>query len=69
MIDFGLSKTSDARAQIQQIAGTPFYIAPEVISKQPYGTKADMWAVGVILYILLCGYMPFQGAHLDEIFH
>lgn len=68
LIDFGLSKTQQALQDSQQVAGTPFYIAPEVIDMKPYGTKADMWSVGVILYILLSGLMPFQGTDFDEIF-
>ena len=50
------------------MAGTPYYIAPEVIDKKPYGIKADMWSVGVVMYILLSGYMPFPGKDFLEIF-
>lgn len=40
-------------------AGTPGYLSPEVIKKEPYGRKVDVWACGVILYVLLVGYCPF----------
>lgn len=45
--------------QHKGFAGTPGYLAPEVIKKVPYGKKVDVWACGVILYILLVGYCPF----------
>ena len=50
--------------------GTPTYVAPEIISseRKPYGTKADMWSVGVILYILLGGYPPFIADNNEKLF-
>ncbi|MCP9263192.1 Peripheral plasma membrane protein CASK [Dirofilaria immitis] len=50
-----------ATAQAGRV-GMPYFMAPEVVSNAEYGTKADMWSAGVLLYILLCGRLPFVGS-------
>jgi len=56
--DFGLAKLAGSNI-MKTCCGTPQYVAPEVLVGKPYGLKVDCWSVGVILYILLCGYPPF----------
>ncbi|OAD58973.1 Calcium/calmodulin-dependent protein kinase type 1 [Eufriesea mexicana] len=60
--DFGLSKMEDSGI-MATACGTPGYVAPEVLAQKPYGKAVDVWSIGVISYILLCGYPPFY----DEI--
>jgi calcium-dependent protein kinase len=62
IIDFGTSQTYKKDQHMSQKFGTPYYIAPEVLKKK-YTEKCDIWSIGVILYILLCGYPPFNGAN------
>ncbi|CAN1811973.1 CBL-interacting serine/threonine-protein kinase 6 [Linum perenne] len=66
--DFGLSAFSEHLKQdglLHTTCGTPAYVAPEVIKKKGYnGAKADLWSCGVILYVLLAGFLPFQDDNL-----
>ncbi|XP_076296491.1 calcium/calmodulin-dependent protein kinase II isoform X5 [Lasioglossum baleicum] len=60
LADFGLAIEVQGDAQAWfGFAGTPGYLSPEVLKKEPYGKPVDIWACGVILYILLVGYPPF----------
>ncbi|KAJ3242116.1 calcium calmodulin-dependent protein kinase type 1G [Chytriomyces hyalinus] len=57
--DFGLSKILNDESAMKTACGTPGYVAPEVLRKRGYGREVDLWSIGVISYILLCGYPPF----------
>jgi cGMP-dependent protein kinase len=63
LIDFGTAKQINGRTFT--LVGTPHYMAPEVITNQGYGIGVDYWALGVVLYELLCGAVPFGEEHAD----
>ena len=48
--------------------GTPGYVAPEVLTHENYSSQVDLWSVGVIVYILLCGFPPFYGDNDAQMF-
>jgi len=66
MIDFGLSKDYSAQDTMHTMSGSPYYIAPEVFL-QKYNSKIDIWSMGVVLYIMLSGKVPFPGRTEHEI--
>lgn len=70
--DFGLSALAESKRQdglLHTTCGTPAYVAPEVINRKGYdGAKADIWSCGVILFVLLAGYLPFHDSNLMEMY-
>ncbi|XP_059609788.1 calcium/calmodulin-dependent protein kinase type 1-like isoform X2 [Phlebotomus argentipes] len=65
--DFGLSKMEESGI-MATACGTPGYVAPEVLAQKPYGKAVDVWSIGVISYILLCGYPPFYDENDSNLF-
>ncbi|KAM5135626.1 myosin light chain kinase, smooth muscle-like isoform 2-T2 [Mantella aurantiaca] len=61
IVDFGLAKKLEPGVPLKVLQGTAEFVAPEVIAYEPVGFTTDMWSLGVICYILLCGDSPFQG--------
>jgi calcium/calmodulin-dependent protein kinase I len=67
--DFGLAKIKGSSDTLMSTAcGTPGYVAPEVLKNEPYDRAVDMWSLGVILYILLCGFPPFYHENTSQLY-
>ncbi|XP_031566034.1 serine/threonine-protein kinase HSL1-like isoform X3 [Actinia tenebrosa] len=69
LIDFGLARELAKGEMVREIMGTPEFVAPEIIAFEPVGTETDMWAIGVLTYIMLSGASPFLGDSDTETFN
>ena len=66
--DFGFAAVAQSDYSLRTRCGTPVYVAPEIVRGVSYGTKVDMWSLGVIMYILLAGYPPFFSDDIFDLF-
>jgi len=65
--DFGLSKFTAPEESMNLPCGTLAYVAPEVLQMSGYGREVDLWSVGVIMYVLLRGRLPFDAKRKEDI--
>lgn len=63
-----MSKIVSSRDQVLDSCGTPAYVAPEVLLKQPYHKEVDVWAIGVIMYLMICKVLPFTASEKRQTF-
>lgn len=69
IIDFGLSNTYKDDELLKTACGSPCYAAPEMIAGKKYhGTNVDIWSCGVILFALICGYLPFEDPNTSNLY-
>lgn len=66
-IDFGLSASFTESPSFSTKVGSPAYIAPEMFSSQPYSLTADIWSVGILLYAMTVGSLPFDSSNSNEL--
>jgi len=68
IVDFGFSVPFEQDQLLKKACGSPSYAAPEIVSRRQYApTPVDVWSFGVVLYAMMCGYFPFQGANSQEL--
>ena len=67
IMDFGLSKIISSQEKMVDGYGTITYVAPEVLLRTPYNKEVDIWSMGVILFYMLTGQLPFKGNNYDSI--
>ena len=66
ILDFGLSKILGPDDKCTEPFGTICYVAPELLMEKPYSKSIDIWAIGVITYLMLCGQLPFDHVNDDK---
>ena len=66
LLDFGLSKIIGNEEKCTEPYGTLSFVAPEVLQGKPYDKSVDLWSIGIITFLLLCGYLPFDYKHSER---
>lgn len=69
IVDFGLSNTYSHGELLKTACGSPCYAAPEMIAGKKYlGANVDIWSCGVIMFALICGFLPFEDPDTSKLY-
>lgn len=68
LTDFGFATYFDEKEKLDEVLGSPLYMPPEIVKKEKYDSKVDIWSAGVVAFILLCGKPPFIGNSKDDVY-
>jgi 5'-AMP-activated protein kinase catalytic alpha subunit len=69
LVDFGLSNMYEEGETLKTACGSPCYAAPEMIAgKRYHGLKSDIWSSGVVLYAMICGYLPYEDPKTSNLY-
>ena len=69
LVDFGLGRFYNLNSKIDTACGSPCYAPPEMLSKLKYDPlKADVWSLGIVLFAMLSGYLPFDDDNTDKLY-
>lgn len=67
-MDFGFAKPLGTNGSLADLCGSPSYVAPEVLRKEPYNVQCDLWSLGVVMFACLFGHMPFAQENMAHRF-
>jgi calcium-dependent protein kinase len=68
VLDFGFASFYNPKKGVSDRVGTPLYIAPEILLKMSYSTKCDIWSLGILVYVLLTGCMPYSEKRREQLY-
>lgn len=68
LTDFGFATYFDQKGQLNEVLGSPLYMPPEIVNRESYDSKVDIWSAGVMTYILLVGKPPFSGKTKSQVY-
>ena len=68
LCDFGLAEEVTTLDGFTRVCGSPSYVAPEILEFKPYGLAVDVWSMGVLFYLIICKYVPFDDIDMNRKF-
>ena len=68
LCDFGLAEECTTLDGFTRVCGSPSYVAPEILEFKPYGLAVDVWSMGVLFYLIVCKYVPFDDIDMSRKF-